>query len=250
MSEINLKILNTSREMAQAAAQCAAKILIEAIARKGEATFAAATGASQMEFLESLTSIPGIEWSKTILFHLDEYVGIPDTHPASFRRYLNERLVMRAHPGMAYWIHGDNANIDQEIKSLNNLLSCREVDVAFVGIGENGHLAFNDPPADFETEDPYLLVHLDETCRRQQWSEGWYQNLEDVPAQAISMSIRQILKSKAIICTVPDQRKAQAVYDCLNGEISPVHPASVVRMHPNAYIFLDSAAASLLGIQI
>jgi glucosamine-6-phosphate deaminase len=249
---MNLQIMPTSHEMARAAAACAAGFLKEAISRQGHASFIVATGTSQIEFLAGLASTPGIDWSKTILFHLDEYVGLPGNHPASFRRYLEERIIEQVHPGEIHLIQGDAPDLQAEIRRLNTLILACAIDVAFVGIGENGHLAFNDPPADFETEEPFLLVELDEACRRQQLGEGWFASLDEVPRRAISMSIRHILKSRAIVCTVPDRRKAQAVRDCLTGDISPLHPASALRMHSNVHLFLDRAAASLLetGVRI
>ncbi len=244
---MELFVFPTKLEMAQASATKAAELLKDAIARKGHATFVAATGASQFEFLDALTSMPGIDWSKTTMFHLDEYIGLPETHPASFRRYLKERLIDRVHPGTVHLIQGDAPDPQAECQRLNRLIRQYEIDVAFVGIGENGHLAFNDPPADFEVEDPYIIVELDEACRRQQLGEGWFASLDEVPQRAISMSIKQIMKSRAIVCTVPDRRKAQAVHDCLTGEITPLHPASILRQHERAYIFLDADAASLLN---
>ena len=180
------------------------------------------------------------------MFHLDEYIGLPETHPASFRRYLKERLINKVHPGTVYLIQGDAKDPELECERLNKIISNMEVDVAFVGVGENGHLAFNDPPADFETEKPYIIVELDEVCRRQQLKEGWFKSLDEVPRRAISMSIKQIMKSKNIICIVPESRKAQAIKDCFEGEISPYHPASILRKHTNAFIFLDKDAAKFL----
>ncbi|GAJ20624.1 unnamed protein product, partial [marine sediment metagenome] len=177
--------------MGKAAAAEAASILISAIKKKGNAVLVAATGASQFEFLENLTRISSIDWSKTTMFHLDEYIGIPETHPASFRKYLRERLIDKVHPGTVYLIKGDAENPELECQHLSEVISEKKIDVAFVGIGENGHLAFNDPPADFETERPYIVVMLDEACRRQQLSEGWFKTLDEVPKRAISMSIRQ-----------------------------------------------------------
>jgi glucosamine-6-phosphate deaminase len=235
--------------MSRAAAAKAAGFLREAISRQGQAAFIVATGASQFGFLEALCGEAGIDWARTTMFHLDEYAGLPETHPASFRRYLKERLIERVHPGQVHLIAGDAPDLEAERRRLNAILARTPVEVAFVGIGENGHLAFNDPPADFETEEPYIIVELDEACRRQQLGEGWFPTLEDVPRQAVSMSIRQIMKSRAIVCTVPDTRKAQAVYDTLTGEIGPQHPASVLRTHPDAALFLDDAAASLLPEQ-
>lgn len=236
----------TKGEMAQAAAGKAAELLQDAIARKGHAAFVAATGASQFEFLDNLTSAPGIDWSTMTMFHLDEYVNLPETHPASFRRYLKERLIEQVHPGVVHLIQGDASDSQAECQRLNRLIAGYEIDVAFVGIGENGHLAFNDPPADFKVEDAYIVVDLDEACRRQQLGEGWFAALEEVPGRAISMSVQQIMCSWAIVCTVPDRRKAQAVRDCLTGEVTPLHPASILRWHERAYVFLDADAASLL----
>jgi len=243
---VKIKVFKTKHNMGKAAAEEAAKILVDAIKEKGEATFIAATGASQFEFLENLTSISSIDWSKTTMFHLDEYVGLPETHPASFRKYLKERLINKVHPGNVYLIKGDAKNPELECKLLGRIIKQKEIDVAFVGIGENGHLAFNDPPADFYTEDPYLLVKLDEDCRRQQLGEGWFKSLDEIPRQAISMSIKQIMKSKNIICTVPDRRKAQAVKDCLEGDITPDNPASILRNHESVFLFLDKDSTKLL----
>jgi glucosamine-6-phosphate deaminase len=243
---MQIQVFEDEQQMAQAAASKAAELLKETLNEKGTATFIVATGASQFEFLENLTATPSIEWAKTVMFHLDEYVGLSESHPASFRRYLKEKLINKVHPGAVHLVCGDSSNPEAECRRLNEIISGYVVDVAFVGIGENGHLAFNDPPADFQTENPYIVVELDEACRRQQLGEGWFAGLKDVPKQAISMSIRQIMKSKAIVCTVPDKRKAQAVKDCLEEEISPRHPASILREHPNAFLYLDRDAAFLL----
>jgi glucosamine-6-phosphate deaminase len=233
-------------EMARAAAEKAAELLRDAIARKGCAAFVAATGASQFEFLDSLASAPEVDWARTTMFHLDEYVGMSETHPASFRRYLKERLIDRVHPGTVHLLRGEADDLLGECRRLNRIIGEHEIDASFIGIGENGHLAFNDPPADFEVTDPYILVDLDEACRRQQLGEGWFPSLDAVPRQAISMSIQQIMRSRAIVCTVPDQRKAQAVHDCLAGVVTPLHPASILRRHEDAFVFLDADAASLL----
>lgn len=239
-------VFPSKMEMAQAATEKAAELLRDAIARKGYAAFVAATGASQFEFLDFLTSAPDVDWAKTTMFHLDEYVGMPETHPASFRRYLKERLIDRVHPGTVHLIRGEAGDPLVECQRLSRIIGEHEIDASFVGIGENGHLAFNDPPADFEVTDPYILVDLDEACRRQQLGEGWFPSLGAVPRQAISMSVQQIMRSKAIVCTVPDRRKARAVRDCLTGEVTPLHPASILRQHEEAYLFLDADAASLL----
>lgn len=243
---MEIAIFPTRLETSQQAAKLAANLLRAAIAERGRAVFIAATGASQFDFLAALAAAPGIDWSKTLMFHLDEYVGLPSSHPASFRGYLVERLVEKVYPGEVILINGDAPDLQAEIATLNARIAAEKVDVAFVGIGENGHLAFNDPPADFETEQPYLVVNLDDACRRQQLGEGWFPTFDDVPTQAVSMSIRQILKSRAIVCTVPDERKAQAVHDCFTGEVSPLHPASSLRTHPHCTVFLDDDSASLL----
>ena len=232
--------------LGEAAAADAASALRDAIARQGRACVVAATGASQFEFLEALVRAPGVDWRRTVFFHLDEYVGLPASHPASFRRYLKERLADRVHPGAFHFIEGDRPDPEAEARRVGELLRAGEVDVAFVGIGENGHLAFNDPPADFATEDPYIVVQLDEACRRQQLGEGWFPRLEDVPARAISMSIRQIMKARRIVCVVPDARKAAAVRDCLTREVSPGRPASALQRHPAATVYLDVHSAALL----
>ncbi len=241
-----VKICETKQKMGKAAAEKAAGILRSAVKEKGEVVFAAATGASQFEFLKNLINFPSIDWSKTIMFHLDEYIGISETHPASFRRYLTERLINKVHPGTVHLINGDIEDPKSECERLSKIISEKKIDVAFVGIGETGHLALNDPPADFHTERPYLVVELDEACRRQQLGEGWFKSLDEVPCKAISMSIKQIMKSKNIICTVPDSRKAQAVKDCLEGDISSYHPASILRKHKNAFLFLDENSAKQL----
>jgi len=241
------RIFDTTREMAEAAATRAAAALNEAVAERGEARAIAATGASQFAFLDALTARSGIDWGKVVFFHLDEYVGLPDTHPASFRRYLRERIVERVRPKTFHFLNGDAADPAAEGRRVGALLAAAPVDLAFVGIGENGHLAFNDPPADFETEEPYLVLALDEACRRQQLGEGWFPRLEDVPSRAISMSIRQILKSREILAVVPDLRKAPAVRDCLELPVSPARPASILRQHPRTTLYLDRASASLLS---
>jgi len=243
---MDVRIFETKTEMAAAAAAQAADALRQAIEARGGANVIAATGASQFEFLDALVRAPGIDWPRTTFFHLDEYVGLPETHPASFRRYLKERIVARVRPAAFHFIQGDAADPQAEAARVGALLAAHPIDVAFVGIGENGHLAFNDPPADFETEAPYLVVSLDEACRRQQLGEGWFPTLADVPARAISMSIRQILKSGQILCIVPDARKARAVRDCLEGEVSPLHPASILQRHPRTTVYLDRPAAALL----
>ena len=243
---MKVEVFDSKREMGGTAARDAAEIIRGAIAARGRARVVAATGASQFEFLDALTREEGIDWSRVTFFHLDEYVGLPESHPASFRRYLKERLAERVRPGTFHFIDGEAPDPLEECRRLGELISQGEIDVAFVGIGENGHLAFNDPPADFETDEPYVVVNLDEACRRQQVGEGWFKGLDEVPRQAISMSIRQILKARHVICVVPDRRKAVAVRDCLELEVSPLRPASALRQHEGAGLYLDRESASLL----
>lgn len=231
--------------MSRAAAAHAADALRTCVDENGRARIIAATGASQIDFLEALTSTAGVDWSRVEMFHLDEYVGLPITHPASFRRYLLERLVGKVGLGSYYLLDGEE-DPEKVAREAGAALSARPIDVAFVGIGENAHLAFNDPPADFMTDTPYIIVTLDEACRRQQVGEGWFASVDDVPAHAISMSVRQILKSQEIIAVVPDARKAAAVQACVEGPMSPMTPASILQTHPNATLYLDQDSAALL----
>jgi glucosamine-6-phosphate deaminase len=243
-----VKILPDKASLGRQAASEGAKAIRDALAAKGESTIIVATGASQFEMLDALVAEPEIDWSRVTAFHLDEYVGLQETHPASFRKYLQDRFVSRV-PGLGRFVpvHGDAGDLEGEIKRLNTLLGSRQVDVCFAGIGENCHLAFNDPPADFDVDAPYIVVTLDEACRRQQMGEGWFPSLEDVPERAISMSIRQILKSKRVILSVPDSRKAPAVRAAVEGKVSPDYPASVLQTHENCILYLDPPAASLLS---
>lgn len=244
---MKLNVYDTPAAASQAAAEAAAGILREAIAAQGRAVFVAATGNSQIEFLKHLTAAPGIAWERTTMFHLDEYIGIPSSHPASFRRYLGERLTSRVPVGRVHFIQGDAADLSAELARLNAAIAAATIDVAFIGIGENGHIAFNDPPADFATETPFIVVNLDEACRRQQIGEGWFVSIDAVPRQAISMSVKQIMKAARILCTVLENRKAKAVKTCLEGKIGPMFPASILRTHPGCEVFLDRAAAGLLS---
>lgn len=244
---MRLLIFADKHSLAAAAAEQAATALRRAIAEGGRARVVAATGVSQFEFLEALTATAGIEWAKVELFHLDEYIGLPITHPASFRKFLMDRLVSKTGITVFHPIEGDASNPAQVALRVGRELNSAPVDVAFVGIGENGHLAFNDPPADFETEQPYIIVDLDEACRRQQVGEGWFAGMSQVPRQAISMSLHQILKAREIIVVAPDQRKASAVKASVEGPITPLLPASILRRHANTTMYLDQASASLLS---
>lgn len=242
---MNADVFATKEEMGAAAAAFGVAKLKEALAEKGSAAFIVATGASQFEMLAALAKAD-LPWNKLTGFHLDEYVGLPITHEASFRKYLWERFVSRLPLPLAafHFLDGEG---DAEVECLraDRLIQETPVDVAFVGIGENGHLAFNDPPADFETERPFFVVELDEACRRQQFGEGWFPSLDAVPTRAISMSVKQIMKSGTIVCTVPDERKAEAVKNATQGPVTPDVPASILQEHPDCRLFLDETAASL-----
>jgi glucosamine-6-phosphate deaminase len=244
-----LKVFNDRKALGEAAAAQAALTIRHATSERGSARIIAATGASQFEFLEALTKAPDIDWERVEMFHLDEYVGLSITHSASFRKYLRERLIQKTGIRKYHLLDGEN-DPQQAIKTVGLAVTSSPVDIAFVGVGENGHLAFNDPPADFETDEAYLLVNLDEACRQQQVGEGWFSSLAEVPGQAISMSIRQILKSREILCIVPDARKARAVKECFEGEISPMAPASILRTHQNTTVYLDTLSAALLSRDI
>jgi glucosamine-6-phosphate deaminase len=241
-----VRVFEDKRSLGRVAADQASSALRRAIRDRGCARIIVATGTSQLDFLEALTNAENIDWQRVEMFHLDEYVGLPITHPASFRKYLLERLISKTGITKYHLLDG-NGDLSEIVRRVGAAVRSAPVDIAFAGIGENGHLAFNDPPADFQTEDPYLVVNLDEACRRQQVGEAWFADISEVPRQAISMTVRQILKAKEIIAVVPDARKAQAVKLCLEGEINPMAPASILRTHPAATLYLDRESASLLS---
>ena len=243
---MQVKVFDTKQELGKAAAADAAEIINQAIRDRETAYVIAATGVSQFEFLDALVLEP-VDWTKVTFFHLDEYAGLPESHPASFRRYLKERIVSRVHPRAFHLINGEAADVHDECQRVGYLTTQQTIDVAFVGIGENGHLAFNDPPADFDTDEPYLVVDLDDACRRQQVGEGWFKSIDEVPAQAISMSIKQILRSREILCIVPDQRKAEAVKASVERNVSPMHPSSILQTHERVTLYLDRDSSSLLS---
>jgi glucosamine-6-phosphate deaminase len=231
--------------MAQAASAHAAAAIGRAIASHGRARIVVATGASQFEFLDDLTTNQAVDWPRVTLFHLDEYVGLSIEHPASFRKYILQRVIRKTSLQDYVLLNGEK-DVREVCRQAGASIGAAPIDVAFVGIGENGHLAFNDPPANFTTDEPYIIVQLDEACRRQQVGEGWFASMAQVPESAISMSIRQILKSKEIICVVPDERKAAPVKAALEGPITPDLPASALREHGNVTMYLDAASAALL----
>jgi glucosamine-6-phosphate deaminase len=237
-------ISNNRDELGKEAAAKGADLIRKVIKNRGEASIIVATGASQFQMLEALVK-EDVDWTKVTSFHLDEYIGLPETHPASFRKYLKERFASKVQLKSFIYVNGDD-DPAHECNRLASLIKKHQIDVAFIGIGENGHIAFNDPPADFETDDPYIIVNLDDACRRQQLGEGWFKSFEEVPVRAISMSVKQIMKSESIICTVPDQRKAEAVRKTVKDKISPMVPASVLRKHKSAWLYLDIDSSSKL----
>ena len=244
---MQVKIFSDKASMGRAVAERGAQLIKHAIAADGHANIILATGASQFEILDALVGMTDIDWSKVTAFHLDEYVGLPKSHGASFRKYLHERFVSKV-SGLKEFVEvvGDAPDLDAELKRLNDKIKGLTIAVCFAGIGENAHLAFNDPPADFATRNPYLVVELDEACRKQQLGEGWFPSFDAVPKQAISMSIRQMMAAQHLLITVPDLRKAEAVQKAIEGPLTPSCPASVLRVHPSCLIALDEPAASLL----
>jgi glucosamine-6-phosphate deaminase len=233
-------------ELGKAAGLMAARMIRVYIKKKGQANIILATGTSQFEILDRLTK-EDIDWSKVIMFHLDEYIGLPESSPASFRRYLKERFIQKV--TRLKEIHLVNGEEDPvtECRRLSEIIKKRPIDVALVGIGENGHLGFNDPPADFETEDPFIVVDLDETCRNQQLGEGWFKTISEVPLRAITMSVNQIVKSGLIICSAPESRKAAAVKNCFENRVSNLFPASILQTHKDCICFLDKSSSALLS---
>lgn len=240
-------VFDSPADMGAAAAAAGAAEIKAAISATGKANIIVATGASQLPMLNELVAINGVDWTKVTGFHLDEYLGIDDQHSASFCGYLRDRFVEKVSLKDFHYVNGLAENPKAECERLGEIIASHPIDVAFIGIGENSHIAFNDPPADFETDVPYLVVNLDDECRQQQHSEGWFPAFDDVPSKAISMSPRQILKSATIICTVPDQRKAKAVAASVEGDVTCVVPASILQTHANTTLFLDAAAASQLS---
>ena len=245
---MNTRIEHSRELMGKRAADDAARKICAAIAERGEARVIFASAASQFDFLESLVAHGEIDWSKVRGFHLDEYVGLTDSHPASFRRFLRERLLAKLPCPMKdfTFVGGDAPDTAAECARLEAAVRERPIDLACIGIGENGHIAFNDPPADFETKAAYAVVALDEVCRRQQVGEGWYPDLDHVPTHAFSMTVPQIMASKSIVVIVPDSRKADAVAAAVEGPLTNRCPASILRTHPDCTLYLDDPAASKL----
>lgn len=244
---MNIRILKDSKELGKEAAAYCRDILNQAIKKKGKARIILSTGASQFDTLEALVK-EDVEWNKVEMFHLDEYIGIPETHPASFRKYLKERFVSKVPLGKVYFVETEGC-IEENMKKLGEEINKEPIDLALVGIGENAHIAFNDPPADFETKEAYIVVNLDERCKRQQVREGWFPTVDDVPKQAVTMTVHQIMKSEVIVSCVPYKVKAQAIFDMLNNEPDCNIPATILKTHKNYTLFLDEDSASLIKSQ-
>lgn len=238
-------VKNDPADLGVEAGREAAQTIRAAIKNNGFANIILATGTSQFETLNQLIQ-ENINWKQVTMFHLDEYIGLPESSPASFRKYLKDRFIQKT-GGLqqVHLINGENDPVEECLR-LNKIMGDTPIDIALLGIGENGHLGFNDPPADFETEEAFIVVDLDEKCRQQQLGEGWFQRIGDVPRQAITMSIRQIMKSAQIICSVPDSRKAQAVKDCFENPVSNLFPGSILQEHPHCTCFLDKLSSALL----
>ncbi|HEV8409431.1 MAG TPA: glucosamine-6-phosphate deaminase [Gemmatimonadaceae bacterium] len=229
------------------AAALGAERIRNTIEERGEANIIVATGASQFDLLNTLVEAPDIAWDRVTAFHLDEYVGLTLAHPASFRGYLWERFHRRLpRPLRAMHYISGEGDPKAECERVGALIARHPIDVCFAGIGENAHLAFNDPPADFQTKNPYIVVALDEACRKQQYGEGWFRSLGEVPTQAISMSIAQIMASRTIIVTAPDARKADAVQHALEGRVTNTVPSSILQRHADTHVFLDKESAAKL----
>ncbi|MBA2124144.1 glucosamine-6-phosphate deaminase [bacterium Unc6] len=243
---MNIIIVKNKQELGKKAASVGTQIIKKAIKQRGYCNVILATGLSQFQVLENLLK-EDINWNKIVGFHLDEYIGLPIAHPASFRLYLWKRFISRLpFPLNNFYFINADVNPETECARLGEIIKKHPVDVAFIGIGENGHIAFNDPPADFKTKKPYIVVQLDKKCKIQQYKEGWFKTIQDVPGRAISMSVQHILKSKTIICCAPDKRKAEVIRSAIKEKISPDCPASALQKHPDVYMYLDKESASLL----
>jgi len=244
---MTINIFETPVELGQAAAKYSADIINEAITRKGKARIVLSTGASQFETIKALIET-NVDWSKVEMFHLDEYIGLPESHPASFRNYLKARFLSRVAVKQAYLVDGED-DPQKVIAYLSAEIGKEPVDIGLIGIGENAHIAFNDPPADFETEDPFICVTLNDTCKQQQVREGWFATIDDVPKQAISMSVHQIMQCRHIVSCVPYTVKAKAIKDMLENKLTNTIPATMLKKHPDSALFLDRDSASLIDIE-
>lgn len=245
---MKVRVLKNHEELGREAAAYSVEVLKKAIAQKGKARIVLSTGASQFETLKALTE-SDVDWSKVEMFHLDEYINLPESHPASFRKYLKERFVSKVNLKAAYFVNGEG-NIEENIRKLTEEIRKEEIDLGLIGIGENSHIAFNDPPADFDTKEAYIVVNLDDACKQQQVREGWFATVEDVPKQAISMTVYQIMQCKVIVSSVPHKVKARAIKLTLENDVTNTIPATILKRHPDANLFLDEESASLVDKRI
>lgn len=239
---MKIVISKTSDDLGRRAAAETAKLINEAIAKNGRARIALSTGASQFDTLKHLVE-EKVDWSKVEMFHLDEYVNMPDTHPASFRKYLKERFVDKTNVGKVNFVDGT----PEGIAALTKEIQSAPIDVGLIGIGRNSHIAFNDPPADFDTKASYLVVKLDPACRNQQLAEGWFPTIDDVPTEAVSMSVWQIMQCKVIISAVPHAEKAWAVAQTLANELTNKIPATMLKTHDNFQLYVDADSYADVG---
>jgi len=243
---MNITVSSNSKELGKLAGQKAAELIREAINAKGEAAIILATGSSQFETINQLISEKGINWGAVTMFHLDEYISLPKEHPANFGKYLKERFLNHIPPLKKVFLIDGNSDANKEVTYLNDVIRNFDIDVALVGVGENGHLAFNDPPANYDITDPFIIVELDDISRQQQVNEGWFEGIEVVPKQSITMTIHQICNSSHIICSVPEKRKSDAVANCFGNGISNLYPASILQNHKSCFLFLERVSAEKL----
>lgn len=235
---MEIRICKDRAALGKSAALYVAQRLREVIAEKGEARIALSTGASQFDTLAYLVQ-QDVPWERVVMFHLDEYVDLPETHPASFRKYLKEKFTSKVTVKEAHFVDGTEENR----RELCRLIAEAPIDVGLIGIGENGHIAFNDPPADFDARDPYIVVNLNDTCKQQQVGEGWFATPDDVPKQAVSMSAGQIMKCREIVSCVPYAVKASAVYNTLTQPVNNMVPATIMKTHPAFTLYIDGESA-------
>ena len=239
---MEIRICKDSEALGKSAAKYIAQILRDVIAEKGSARIVLSTGASQFDTLKALVDEPGIKWECVEMFHLDEYVDLPETHGASFRKYLKERFVAKVGTlKAAHFVDGTKeciAKLTEEIRK-------EPIDIGLIGIGENGHIAFNDPPADFDTKEAYIIVNLNERCKQQQMGEGWFKTIDDVPKQAVSMTAYQIMQCKKIVSCVPYKVKAEAIENTIKAkEVTNLIPATLLKTHPDFVLYVDCDSAA------
>jgi glucosamine-6-phosphate deaminase len=242
---MKMVVAENADKLGEKAAKCASKALCKAIDEQGYARLLVSTGASQFETLKSLADSTEIDWTKVEMFHLDEYVKLSESHPASFRKYLKERFTSRINLKAAYFVDGEG-DVDEMIKTLTEEIRKAPIDVALIGIGVNAHVAFNDPPADFDTKEAYIKVSLDNECKMQQVGEGWFAGIEDVPSEAISMTVYQIMQSKKIVSSVPHKVKASAIAETFRNKVTNKVPSTMLKTHSDWSLYIDKESASEL----